>query len=306
MRVRPTKEHSEILARRLEQLTADLQLAEPAVRPAGLQTTEEHTRIRPAVGHTPYDAPPQPREPEVAEELAPALPRVGRHAADRRTGWLDVGALSGRVRLEPAHVAIAAVVAAIALAVTCWWVLRDDAGEPLAAPVPTAPLVTPSGPEPSTEPTGTGTGDVSEIVVDVTGKVRRPGVVVLAPGARVVDAVDAAGGATRGADLTGLNLARVLADGEQVVVGIPPAPGLAASSAADPSDGSADGAGVLVNLNLAGLDELDSLPGVGPVTAQAILDWREANGGFSSVDQLLDVKGIGEATLAELAPLVTI
>ena len=138
--------------------------------------------------------------------------------------------------------------------------------------------------------------------MDVTGKVRRPGIVVLEPGARVVDALDAAGGARRGADLAGLNLARLLVDGEQIVVGVPSPPGPAASAAGSPGPDP----GALVNLNTASIAELDELPGVGPVTAQAIVDWRTGNGGFRSVDQLLDVDGIGEKTLADLAPLVTV
>ncbi|RYP86537.1 ComEA family DNA-binding protein [Nocardioides guangzhouensis] len=141
-----------------------------------------------------------------------------------------------------------------------------------------------------------------ELVVDVAGKVRDPGIVVLDPGARVVDALEAAGGARPGADLTGLNLARLLVDGEQILVGVPAAPGLAASAAGSPGPDP----GRLVNLNTAGLEELDTLPGVGPVTAQSILDWRGAHGGFQSVDQLLDVDGIGEKTLADLAPMVTV
>ena len=152
-----------------------------------------------------------------------------------------------------------------------------------------------------------GAAPSGELVVDVAGKVRDPGIVVLEAGSRVVDAVDAAGGAKRGAAVTGLNLARVLTDGEQIVVGQPPVPGLAASAAPSgaPSGTGPDASEGLVNLNTAGLTELDELPGVGPVTAQAIIDWRDANGGFRAVDQLLDVQGIGEKTLADLAPLVT-
>ena len=91
-------------------------------------------------------------------------------------------------------------------------------------------------------------------------------------------------------------------DGEQIVVGVPPPPGPAASAAGSPGPDP----GALVNLNTASTAELEELPGVGPVTAQAILDWRVANGGFRNVDQLLDVDGIGEKTLASLAPLVTV
>jgi competence protein ComEA len=140
------------------------------------------------------------------------------------------------------------------------------------------------------------------VTVDVAGKVRRPGIAVLDAGARVVDALKAAGGARPGVDLSGLNLARVLVDGEQILVGVPAPVGLAASAA--PSAGAPGGP--LVNLNTATETELDGLPEVGPVTAQAILSWRDEHGGFSSVDELLEVDGIGDATLAKLAPLVTV
>jgi competence protein ComEA len=132
------------------------------------------------------------------------------------------------------------------------------------------------------------------VVVDVAGKVRRPGVATLPAGSRVVDAIRKAGGARPGVDLTGLNLARVLVDGEQILVGVAPVAGVAASASAQP--GAADG-GSLVNLNTATLDQLDGLPGVGPVTAQKILDWRSAHGAFTAIDELLEVDGIGEAIL---------
>jgi competence protein ComEA len=164
-------------------------------------------------------------------------------------------------------------------------------------------------------PTGTGGAQQSaptgSIVVDVTGKVRRPGIATLPLGARVVDAVEAAGGARRGARLGSLNLARVLVDGEQVVVGVPAPPGLAASAASAPTAGSgagpAGGTGrPLVNINTASQTQLEELPGVGPVTARSILDFRAENGAFTSVEELLEVSGIGDVTLAELAPFVTL
>ena len=138
------------------------------------------------------------------------------------------------------------------------------------------------------------------MVVDVAGKVRRPGIAVLPPGSRVVDALEAAGGARRGVDLTALNLARPVVDGEQILVGVAPAAGVAGTLDAPTSGGS------LVNLNTADEAALDTLPGVGPVTATAILAWRDDNGGFSSVDELLEVDGIGPATLDDIAPLVTL
>jgi competence protein ComEA len=143
----------------------------------------------------------------------------------------------------------------------------------------------------------------TKVFVDVTGRVRRPGIVVLRQGARVVDALRAAGGARPGVALASLNLARVLTDGEQIVVGHP-------ASATVPSVPSSVASGppgaALVNLNTADQTALESLPEVGPVTAQAILAWRSQHGGFTSVDQLLDVDGIGDATLAQVAPYVTV
>jgi competence protein ComEA len=131
-------------------------------------------------------------------------------------------------------------------------------------------------------------------------------VVELPPGARVVDAVAAAGGLSPGAHLGLLNLAKVLSDGEQVVVGVP---GVAGDSggAGPAGSGSADaGVGAPVNLNTATLEQLETLPGVGPATAQKILDYRTANGPFQSVDQLQDITGIGPAKYAAIAPKVTL
>jgi competence protein ComEA len=132
--------------------------------------------------------------------------------------------------------------------------------------------------------------------------VRRPGIATLPLGSRVVDAIEAAGGVRRGVDLTSLNLARILVDGEQILVGVP-APGGVAAPAASAAGGAE---GQLVNLNTATQTQLEELPGVGPVTAEAILQWRTDNGPFTSVDELLEVSGIGDATLAEIAPFVTL
>ena len=146
------------------------------------------------------------------------------------------------------------------------------------------------------------------VTVDVEGKVRRPGIVVVPAGSRVTDALAAAGGVPHHRALGGLNLAAVLVDGQQIVVG-GPASGSGTSGttlAAGPGTSGGTSAGALVNLNTASADELDTLPGVGPVTAQSILEWREQNGGFTSVQELLEVDGIGPATLAKLTPHVTV
>jgi competence protein ComEA len=119
----------------------------------------------------------------------------------------------------------------------------------------------------------------------------------------VIDALEAAGGARPGVDLTALNLARLLVDGEQIVVGI--AAQTAVAGATEPIAPDAT-TGPLVNLNTADQALLETLPDVGPVTAEAIVAWRTEHGGFTAIDELLEVDGIGDATLAELTPHVTV
>ncbi|MDQ0575160.1 ComEA family DNA-binding protein [Agromyces albus] len=146
------------------------------------------------------------------------------------------------------------------------------------------------------------------LLVHVLGAVAKPGLVELAAGSRVVDAVAAAGGFTAEADPAGVNLARPVVDGEQLVVlaiGQVPPPGPAAGSAADSSGSGTAGDGV-VHLNTADLAALDTLPRIGPALAQRIIDWRDANGPFTSVEQLLEVTGIGDAVFAGLVDRVSL
>lgn len=178
-----------------------------------------------------------------------------------------------------------------------------------------AVAIEPPGPVPalpslSALPTaGASAAAPADVLVDVEGKVARPGLVRLPRGSRVDDALRAAGGALPGADTSGLNRAQVLVDGEQIRVDLPGAavgdtagvPGAASVSAS----GTA-AAGTPVDLNTATVAQLDALPGVGPVTAQHIIDWRTQHGSFSSVEQLQEVGGIGPATYAKLAALVTV
>jgi competence protein ComEA len=222
--------------------------------------------------------------------------------------------LRGRTELGSGPALLVVGLVALALVGTVVVVLRMH-GDSEAVPAgPTtvtsgAPSPVLPGAAPSASAGGSATGAAAgsttsgSVTVDVSGKVRRPGVTTLPVGSRVVDALRKAGGARRGVDLSGLNLARVLVDGEQILVGRgAPGGGIAAgvsTSAPDPTGG-------LVNLNTATAEQLDTLPGVGPVTAQKILEWRSANGAFSSVDELLEVDGIGEKTLADLAPHVTL
>ena len=142
-------------------------------------------------------------------------------------------------------------------------------------------------------------------MVDVVGSVRRPGVVRLSAGSRIVDALAAAGGLRPGSNPGLLNLAAVLTDGQQVVVGAPAAAAGAAPAGSGPSAGAGVGGvavtgGTTIDLNSATLEQLDGLPGVGPVLAQRILDWRQQHGRFASVEQLAEVGGIGERKLADI------
>jgi competence protein ComEA len=140
----------------------------------------------------------------------------------------------------------------------------------------------------------------AEVVIDVAGAVRRPGLYRLRQGSRVADAVRRAGGATRRADLSLLNLAQLVSDGEQVIV---PRRGAAVAAAAGGASGAAPATGP-VHLNSATVEQLDTLPGVGPVTAQKIVDYRTKHGAFSSVDELDAIPGIGPARLDQLRDLV--
>jgi competence protein ComEA len=199
---------------------------------------------------------------------------------------------------------VAAVVVAIA-AVLAW------RARPRSEPVPIPDLaagpsaggpVSTGGPSPAAA-----TGAAGEVVVAVSGRVRRPGLVRLPAGARVADAIEAAGGPLPGTDVAFLNLARKVVDGELILVGVTAPPGLP-----DPGAGPAGGAGAPggaagpVNLNTATLAQLDTLPGVGPVLAQRIIDHRERHGAFRAVGDLRQVDGIGEARYEQLRDLVTV
>ena len=312
MRRQSQEEAAEAARRRLELLGRELDQA-------GLRRVDDPEDRPSDLSHAGASLP----EPST---VAPA----GRHARVSRPGgtrrlrsWVGEqvpDTMRGRVGLDPGPVLLVVALVALAVAVTAYVVLRTG-GDSEA--VPNRPTLAKTAPDPTLVPSPAATGsspgsagaDGKEVTVDVAGKVRRPGITTLPAGSRVADALKKAGGPRGRVDLSALNLARVLVDGEQILVGRAVAAGGVAGGAAGGTTGgmaagastaAPDPAGALVNINTATSEQLDTLPGVGPVTAQKILDWRGAHGAFSSVDELLEIDGIGDKTLAELAPHVTL
>jgi competence protein ComEA len=235
--------------------------------------------------------------------LSPEPPRP----APPPQGWRDqLATMFAFWNLTPAR--LIAGGAALGLAVVIVWRVLAPPAPPPDMQIPFAPAAPgstelPADPVATVRPTEP---QEEEVVVDVAGAVVTPGVHHLEAGARVVDAVAAAGGLAPDADGARLNLAALLVDGQQVYVArvgeTPPLPipagGTAATGPADPAP--------LVDLNTASATELEELPGVGPTTAEAIIDHRERNGPFISVEDLLDVRGIGDAKLEQLRDRVTV
>ncbi|OBF62705.1 hypothetical protein A5787_01310 [Mycobacterium sp. 852002-50816_SCH5313054-b] len=251
-----------------------------------------------------------------SEDQNSLLPRWLPDAVESR-GWV------AKMRADPGRTgAIAlAIVAALAVLVTVFTLMRDRPAPVMSAKLPPVEKAGTAGPRSSAAPGAGRPADGDRpVVVSVVGLVHAPGLVTLAPGARIADALQAAGGAVNGADTIGLNMARPVGDGEQIVVGLAPAPGQPAALGSSVASGTSPApgprgpvsgtakpkAGEALDLNTATVEQLDGLPGVGPVTAAAIVAWRQANGKFTSVDQLADVDGIGPARLEKLRPLVRV
>jgi competence protein ComEA len=260
---------------------------ESAVRPTSAEQCEPATSV-----------------PSAVQSSAPSAGSLVRAwAADRlppwAAGWVD------RVRFGSVLTGVAAL---IAVAVAAVILLHHGSSggyassynasatgssyssDPVVSAVPTT--------GPSAAP------DATSIVVDVGGRVRRPGLVTLPAGARVADAIAAAGGPLHSREIATLDLAARVSDGQLLLIGVNVAPTGVVGS--DSGDGSPDGGSPApVSLSTSTIEELETLPGVGPATAQKIIDWRTAHNGFTTVAQLQQVAGIGPTRYAELSPLVT-
>ncbi|MFV2102652.1 helix-hairpin-helix domain-containing protein [Micromonospora sp. LOL_024] len=292
-----------------------------------------HVRPDPAVasslapGRDPVSDPVRPADPADPAGLVAPIPAVGpvglvgpaRAADPTEIGSAEieseqhvaetpsVSRLPGPGAFDPGRRgvrALAAVAVLVVLGAGIWtWRSRPQV-EPVVAVTSAAVTPEPTGlvGDPSAVPAEPPTG---ELVVAVAGKVRRPGLVRLPSGSRVADAVDAAGGALPGVDVTMLNPARKVNDGELILVGVPaPPPPAGAPPVAAP--GSDPGPGARVNLNTATSAQLETLPGIGPVLAQRIVGYRDQHGGFRTVGDLRQVSGIGDARYEQLKDLVTV
>jgi len=248
-----------------------------------------------------------PRAPRPTEGGLTPDPKFWGDARGRRdmpprptmAGGLD--ALRDRIdewRADARFGVIALVVVAVVAGVV-WYRVGISGGDSDAGARPSA-----SATRARSLPVTSTTQEAAEVVVHVAGAVTRPGVVELPLGSRVIDAVEAAGGGLSDADLDRLNLAAKIVDGQRVLV-----PHVGELTVAEPDsvlgDPSAT-AGGLVNLNTATAAQLEELPGIGPVLAGAIIDERESRGGFRSVNELRDVRGIGEKRFADLRERVAV
>ncbi|MEO6880945.1 MAG: helix-hairpin-helix domain-containing protein [Mycobacteriaceae bacterium] len=287
-------DRSSIARHRLDLLTA----------PAPTTAPDPGRRPSPCPRPHPEPQEPTPLEPEPQPAPGPeAGPAPGGTSTPPPHGWRERWLPESwcGARVDPGRrgsVALTGVAAAAAVlaAVGVW---RE---RPVPQVAPPLPVVTAAAAVTSRAPVAAKAA--GPIVVSVAGAVAKPGLVTLAAGARVADALAAAGGAVKGTSLLTVNLARALGDGEQVLIGVDDPPVSGSGSGGDTGAGAS--ADALIDLNTAGEAELEKLPGVGPVMAAAIITHREDNGGFTRVEQLTDVPGIGDARFAQLKALVRV
>lgn len=196
------------------------------------------------------------------------------------------------IKFDREHLKPLATLLLLAVLVSLWFLWHSRAREThLTIPRPT------TSEQPATDPSQlTNSQTPTAVVVDVGGRVKHPGVYTLPIGSRAIDALTAAGGALPGTDMTTVNQAQQLEDGEQLIVGADVNLSTAGSA---PRSGK-------VNLNTASVQELDALPGIGPVLAGRIVAWRKTNGRYKSIEDLRQVSGVGDAKFADLRPLVRI
>lgn len=287
----------------------------PVLNPADIPTRITPPRERtagwlvPAAEHTvvgahpaqPVEESPLPEDdtPDAADATEPEASGL----VDRLRGW----------GFDRRHLKVLGVLAAIAVVVSVYLVLRAKP-VPVSSPEAAAVVTASAAPSPSESPEP----KAEHVTVHVVGAVKKPGVVRLAGGARVIDAIEAAGGLTDDARPGDLNLAQPVGDGQQVVIGSKAAPGgevrqpsggsgaEAGGTGAEGGNAGQSGQGQKVNLNTATQEQLETLPGVGPKTAEKILAWRKEHGRFTRIEELQEVPGIGAKTFAELSPHVTV
>lgn len=281
--------------------------------PVDVSAAEPQGWLPPPLGSSQSPAPADDAEPAISHSRIATPASAGdrllpESAVTGRAAWFH------RLRAVPARRTMVAVagLATIVAVVAAVMVISSPPRPRTVGARAQSPTANPTSPSPSSRATLSASASASAssaaaVVVDVAGLVNNPGLYRLVSGSRVDDALRAAGGPAPGADLSLLNRARLLVDGEQVAVGIPGAPagptGRITSGTAGPAAAGSSGK---VNLNLADLAALDALPGVGPVLAQQILDWRQQHGRFTSVEQLREVTGIGTAKFASLRDLVAV
>ena len=243
------------------------------------------------------DNPPDDVSYERPDELSDKLSdELSHELADELPGELP------RQRFSRIHVGVVSTLLILGLITAGWLLLR---ARPVAVASPgDVVTVTTSGPTmASATPSPKG---AAKIVVHIFGAVRHPGLVRLPESSRVQDAIDAAGGLTRRADPGELNLAQLLSDGQQVVIGTRSEPAGEVRDQAGSGTARGPSATGALDLNRANQSQLEELPGVGPVTAQAILTWRQQHGRFSRIEELQEVDGIGPKTYAQIAPHVRV